>query len=284
MIIVELNGGLGNQLFQYASAKSLALHCRTTLKLDTRFFTAAGKSHDLVYFHIDDPNATEDEIISFEKRSIVRKLAERLKPNHTRIIYRETDYTFDDNFFKASCSVYLKGLRQSEKYFLAFASDIKKLLQVRQEYVKHLSSIKDEITNCNSVSIHIRRGDYLTKVALEVLGLQPLAYYENAIQQIAAQVTDPVCYIFSDDIDWAKENLKIGYPHHYASGYLSRNTIEDFYLMSQCKHDILANSTFSWWGAWLSTHAEKTVIAPARWFDDPESDYRDVIPAEWHRI
>lgn len=284
MIIVEINGGLGNQLFQYASAKSLALHCRTTLKLETRFFTAANKSHDLHYFHIDDQAAGEDEVLQFEKRNLLRKITDRLKPNHTRRIYRESDYTYDKNFFKASCHVYLKGLRQSEKYFLPYEQEIRKLLQIKPQYIQHLYGIKEEITSCNSVSIHIRRGDYLTKVALEVLGLQPLEYYETAIQQIAARVENPVFYIFSDDIDWAQKNLSTNYAHHYASGLLSRNTIEDFYLMTQCRHHILANSTFSWWAAWLNDYKEKVVIAPKKWFNEAKFDTTDLVPASWTRI
>jgi hypothetical protein len=284
MIIVELNGGLGNQLFQYASAKSLALHGGATLKLDTRYYTANNKSHDLHYFHIDDPVACEDEIASLEKRNFVRKIADKLRPNHKRRIYREKDYTYDENFFNASFPVHLKGLRQSEKYFLPFENEIRKLLVVKPQYIRPLEGIKNEIKLSNSVFIHIRRGDYLTPTALKVLGLQPIEYYENAIRLIEERVPNPVFYIFSDDIDWAKENLRFHHPHHYASGELSKNAIEDFYLMSQCRHGILANSTFSWWAAWLNEYPEKIVIAPRKWFNQAKFDTRDLIPPSWIRL
>lgn len=284
MIIVELNGGMGNQLFQYASAKSLALHCNTTLKLDINFFTAQGKSFDLIYFNIDDAIADAGEIAAFQQRSFARKFTDRLKPNHLRKVYREPYYHFDKNFFKASCQVHLKGLRQSEKYFLRFAAAIKNRLQVKEQYCAALKHLKDKISRANSVSIHIRRGDYLTKVALEVLGLQPIEYYEAAIQTIAGRVKDPVFYIFSDDIEWARENLRINYPHEFASGTLSKTPIEDFYLMTHCKHAILANSTFSWWTAWLNDYDEKIIIAPQKWFNQAKFDTSDLVPSGWLRL
>jgi len=290
MILVELNGGIGNQMFQYAAAKSLAIHHKTTLKLDISPGTDKSmpqelrpRPFDLHYFNLPDPVATVADIESFTSRSALEKITEKTKPNHKRKIYREPFFHYDKNFYNTEPDVYLKGLWQSEKYFLPFKNEIRKIFEFRSDTVETFHDLTNQLKNQNSVSIHIRRGDYLAKVSLEVLGLLPLEYYQDAIALINSYMTDPFFYFFSDDIDWAKENFDI--PNStYMSGNITKSHIEDLYLMSQCNHNIIGNSSFSWWGAWLNNNPEKNVIATKKWFNKGPKDTQDLLPEDWLKV
>jgi hypothetical protein len=283
MILVELTGGLGNQLFQYAAAKSLSLHHQAELKLDTQFFTQRGQAPALEQFHVTDKAATPQEIRSFH-RTPWQRMTDRLKPAFKRLVYREPFFHFDPDFFRAGNPVYLKGLRQSEKYFLPYEQAIRQTLTVKKDLVAHLSDQAERLQNENSVSVHIRRGDYLTKVALEVLGLTPVEYYQKAITRLGSELQNPVFYFFSDDIEWVKANLKLHPSSVFLSGNITKTAIEDLYLMSRCRHNIIANSSFSWWGAWLNNNPQKTVMAPGQWFNKGPKDTQDLIPAGWQIV
>jgi hypothetical protein len=178
----------------------------------------------------------------------------------------------------------LKGLRQSEKYFAEHKEAIRKTLTVKDEYIRHLNSYKNELRNCESVAIHIRRGDYLTEVALDVLGLKEKDYYLEAYSIIKKHIPNPVIYFFSDDVKFVEEELLPVIPGKILSRPEPDNFIEDFYLMSQCRHNIIANSSFSWWAAWLNDNPGKTVIAPKKWFNNGPKDTEDLIPENWIRI
>ena len=287
MILVELNGGLGNQMFQFAAAKSLSLFRNADLKLDS---TSAAEQnlpeglkkrpYDLHHFNITDPIANKKDIDLFSDRSLVNKIIEKSKPPYKRRIYREPFFHFDKNFFKAGPNVYLKGLWQSEKYFIPYQEEIRRSLELNDKHFDHLLNIANMIKNQNSVSIHIRRGDYLAKITLNVLGLIPIDHYLRAIELIKLKINNPVFYFFSDDINWVKENFS--FPDAvYVSDHISKNHIEDLYLMSQCRHNIIANSSFSWWGAWLNNNPGKIVIAPKNWFNKGPKDTYDLYPDNW---
>jgi len=290
MILVELNGGIGNQMFQYAAAKSLALHHKTTLKLDISPGTDKSmpqelkpRQFDLHYFDLPDPVVTAADLESFISKSALGKITEKTKPNHKRRIYREPFFHFDKNFYNTEPDVYLKGLWQSEKYFLPFKNKIRSIFEFKNQTVGSFHNLTNQLKNQNSVSLHIRRGDYLAKVSLEVLGLIPLEHYQNAIELINSKIPSPSFYFFSDDIQWAKENFQI--PNAtFVSGDISKDHIEDLYLMSQCRYNIIANSSFSWWGAWLNDNPQKIVIAPKKWFNKGPKDTQDLLPEEWINI
>ena len=290
MILVELNGGIGNQMFQYAAAKSLALHHKTTLKLDISPGTDKSmpqelkpRQFDLHYFNLPDPVVTAADLESFISKSALGKITEKTKPNHKRRIYREPFFHFDKNFYNTEPDVYLKGLWQSEKYFLPFKNKIRSIFEFKNQTVGSFHNLTNQLKNQNSVSLHIRRGDYLAKVSLEVLGLIPLEHYQNAIELINSKIPSPSFYFFSDDIQWAKENFQI--PNAtFVSGDISKDHIEDLYLMSQCRYNIIANSSFSWWGAWLNDNPQKIVIAPKKWFNKGPKDTQDLLPEEWINI
>lgn len=287
MILVELNGGLGNQMFQFAAAKSLSLYRNVDLKLDStsaaQYNLPEGlkkRPYDLHHFNITDPIANKKDIDFFLDRSLVNKIIEKSKPPYKRRIYREPFFHFDKNFFKAGPNVYLKGLWQSEKYFLPYHEEIRKAFHLNNTPFRHLLDIADKIKNENSVSIHIRRGDYLAKAAFKVLGLMPIDHYLRAINIIKSRIDNPHFYFFSDDINWVKENLPLP-DAVYISDNLTENHLEDLYLMSQCNHNITANSSFSWWGAWLNNNPGKIVIAPKNWFNKGPKDTYDLYPDNW---
>jgi hypothetical protein len=287
MILAEINGGTGNQLFQYAAAKSLALHHKVELKLNIdpendRLMPSGLAKRPFALHHFKLPDEIADKLIieGFIGISPFTKISDKLKPHYKRRIYREPFFHFDPDFFKAGSHVYLKGLRQSEKYFKPFENEIRAILKFGQIANPHLMAAADKIKSENSVSIHIRRNDYLAKISIEVLGLMPSEYYHRAIGTIKSKIPDASFYFFSDDISWVKENLHIP-DATFVSGDFSKTDFEDLYLMSCCRHNIIANSSFSWWGAWLNNNPDKIVIAPKKWFNKGPKDTQDLIPEGW---
>ena len=144
-------------------------------------------------------------------------------------------------------------------------------------------SMLDNILKTTSISLHIRRGDYLTPENAETHCLCSPSYYQNAIQYIVQRVENPHFFIFSDDITWVFDNFKMPYPYTIVNVNDSYTGYYDLELMRNCKHNIIANSTFSWWGAWLNENPNKIVIAPQRWFMNQEEEI-DIIPSSWVRL
>lgn len=175
------------------------------------------------------------------------------------------------------------GCPQSEKYFINIKENIKKLYRFPEIMDEKNKNIANKIKYSNSISLHIRRGDYLKEKGLG--NLAPLFYYKAAIKYILKEVKNPVFFIFSNDIKWCKENLKLDYPIYYINWNKGTKSFRDMQLMSLCKHNIIPNSTFSWWGAWLNDNPNKIVIAPERWFNlEVQQIDRDIIPKEWIKI
>lgn len=290
MIVVKLTGGFGNQLFQYAAGLSLSKHHNVDLKVDITTLNAPDsvtgtiRKADILNLQIPPTVATEGEINKFRLQSRHKKLAEKLFPFYKRQVYKDASNKFDKKFFSASANKYLIGNRQSEKYFKPYENHIKNNIILSDEIVFPIIKFSETLKEQNSVSIHIRRGDYLTPVAMEWLGLLPLSYYLNSIKTILDKLPNAVFYIFSDDIDWVKNNLIIENEHHFVSNKVSKNAMEDFFLMSCCRHNIIANSTFSWWAAWLNAYEEKTIIAPNRWYNMEKLNNMDLIPESWIKI
>ena len=280
MIIIKIKGGLGNQLFQYAVGRALALHHRLPLKLDlTIFKTYKLHRYLLDQFAIQADIATEDEIIKLKGRNNVLFSALRkagLVKRKSYLKEKRSSY-FDASVFKND-DVYLDGYWQNELYF----SDI------REELLRDLTSISsmsdlgvfymEGIKKSNSVSLHVRRGNYLNLKNFNVLDID---YYMKAVEYIRKNVEKPTFYIFSDDLEWCKNSL--GFLDNCIFVDSTKTEIDDLKLMSFCKHNIIANSSFSWWGAWLNQNCKKTVIAPKGWLlNDPGSS--NVILSDWVKM
>ncbi len=285
-------GGLGNQMFQYAAGRAIAIKNSTPLKLDITWFNNPEARHYLLdLFAIKAEIATEKEIASFrgEKNELLTKKIGRIVSNTLfNRTYTEKDFSYDKNLLLCGSNTYIKGYFQSHNYFSA----IEPLLKKEFSLVRPIASIHHEtvkkITDNNSVSLHIRRGDYANnKVTSAYHGNLGTQYYTLAADMIAKKtVAEPHFFIFSDDLDWVKKNLSLDYPTTFIEGGSEINCHEEMHLMSLCSHNIIANSTFSWWGAWLNNNADKVVIAPKNWFAQPENNNKtgDLVPESWIRI
>ena len=284
MIVSKIIGGLGNQLFQYAAGRSLSLHHQTELKLDiSEFDTYKLRNFDLNAFQFQYEVAEQDEIAKFSNRSFFKKVMDRIGPYSKRTFFREKYFHFHQDFLKYPSNSYLKGYWQSEKYFLPAKDIIKKDLTFKKEYIENVASFAKQIANKNTVSLHIRRGDYSNKVVYEMHGIIPVEYYLKAVDLIKDKTSEIKLLIFSDDIEWTKKHFN--FPNtEFVSGDISKTHFEDLYLMSVCKHNIIANSSFSWWGAWLNENPDKIVIAPKNWFNKGPKDTYDLYPEGWITI
>ena len=297
MVIAEINSGLGNQMFQYAAAKSLASHLNTPLLLDISWYHASEsaqtpRAFELnVYPEIQESIASPEminELIRPASVGIVNKIKHRL--NRMRAVHRqwafvEPHFHFYPSFFEARNSVYLSGYWQSEKYFLPIADQIRQTFTLNIPEADVNFNVLKRIQSVNAISIHVRRGDMIKNPDVaHVHGSCNLDYYQRAMKLIEKSVNEPVYFIFSDDTDWCKENLKSMHPLEFITGNEEDRAFWDIQLMRNCKHHITANSSFSWWGAWLNPSASKKVISPLRWFADDSKDTSDLIPADWMRI
>jgi len=181
-------------------------------------------------------------------------------------------------------NVFLRGYWQSEKYFIDIADILRQDLMLKSPSSRLNLELAKKIQSSLSVSLHVRRGDYAHDLAThQTHGLLPLDYYRAAINYILRLFSDASFFLFSDDIPWIKENLKIDAPHCYVDHNTPQTDFEDLRLMSLCKHQIIANSSFSWWGAWLCQNPEKVVVAPRQWYRI-EIDTRDLVPEDWIRL
>lgn len=284
MIISRLIGGLGNQMFQYAAGRRLAIIHNTDLKIDiSGFGNYKIHRYQLGQYNISAQIATTDEIKNFRGKSIL--FINRLTPSNARWI-KEKYFHFDPSILMLQDNVYLDGYWQSEKYFKDVENPIRHDLRVKSPPSENNASMLTDIQRQMSVALHIRRGDYVTnKITNLHHGTATLEYYQNAIKYLISHgIQKPCFYIFSDDPTWVKQNLKLDYPTVYVNHNDRDHGYEDMNLMSHCQHFIIANSTFSWWGAWLSNNPNKIVIAPKLWFADPMIDTNDLIPSEWRRL
>ena len=273
MVVTKLIGGLGNQMFQYAAGRSLALRQNSDFFIDRKSFDSY-KLHEYGLHNFD--------LVANDYKSKYFNLISKRNLE----AYVEKTFTFDRGVLELKDPVFLDGYWQSEKYFNDYSVQIRNDFIIKTKPNSYNQAIAENVKKSTSVSIHVRRGDYVSNPdANRFHGTCSLDYYKKSIEYICDVVKKPVeFFIFSDDTEWAKENLNIqGLKHHFVSNSASTN-YEDLRLMALCKHNIVANSTFSWWGAWLNSFEGKEVVAPSRWFADDTLSDRDLIPTSWVRI
>jgi hypothetical protein len=290
-VITRLNGGLGNQLFQYATGLALARKLGARLKIDiTEFETYHLRRFELGRLPIQASVATTADVAGViinpsRLQRNLNRIAIRLHLDNGKAAFKEIHYHYDPLFEQIRHPVYLNGYWQSEKYFQSVASQLRNELQFNdipdQANLDALQLIQSSI----SVSLHIRRGDYVSNAsATAVHGLCSLDYYNAAIRYFAERINSPTFFVFSDDLQWAKDHLKMPHPVHFVDANGPDRGIEDMWLMKSCQHHITANSSFSWWAAWLNQQPGKIVVAPRTWFRDPSFNCEDLIPALWHKL
>jgi hypothetical protein len=290
MIVVNLMGGLGNQMFQYAMGRRLALHHHTELFLDFRFLNSENPGHikreyELGVFKIQARGATEKELKKFSSsNAIVNRIKRHFPGLFPYKLISEESHAFNANILTAPDNAWLNGFWQTEKYF----TDIEKQIRSDFDFKSPLHGLNrtlaEKIIQNGSVSIHVRRGDYTSPDALAFHGICSPDYYYQAIETLSKKAAINELFLFSDDTEWVKQNMQFSLPVTYIDHNTGKKSFEDMRLMSLCNHNIIANSSFSWWGAWLNTHENKIVIAPKNWIADKKVDTRDVIPDNWLRL
>lgn len=293
--IVKLNGGLGNQMFQYAFAVALRQQWQDEILLDFSYFKEISRENSIIrpyelgVFNGEcKPACDEDlkQIIDKSSRTLLEKIAwdwfkiNKYKPE-TNILRQKSAYNFEKKFLTQP-AYYYDGYFQNEKYFKHCRDELLHCFSLKEPLTNKNAEVLEQIKGTNSVSIHIRRGDYVTLESANTLhGLCSLDYYKKAIEYIAKKVANPHFYVFSDDIKWVEDNLKIDYPYTVVD-FNQEKCHFDMELMKNCKHNIVANSSFSWWGAWLNENPEKIVVAPQKWLATNQKC--DIVPGGWVKI
>lgn len=284
MIIIRFEGGLGNQMFQYAAGRRLAHVLGVGLKLDLTWFgLQSSRCYDLGNFNIQEDFATpaDVEALVVRKRSFVDRVLFR-PPGSAPAHIREKHFHFDPDILALQDGVYLVGHWQSVKYFVDIEDFIREEFTVKSPQMGRDKKLAEQVGSCDSVSLHVRRTDYVSNpVANKILAPCTLDYYADCVERLTETVKEPHFFIFSDDPEWAFENLKLPYPTTLVDHNGLDKGYEDLRLMSQCRHHIIANSSFSWWGAWLNPNPAKVVIAPRKWFRQSTNDTKDLCPDGW---
>jgi hypothetical protein len=290
---VLIYGGLGNQMFQYAFCKALNLRGHESKILFTNFFYHRHHNgFDLCSafkLKLDFPSKLykalldNGQMLYNNKKSkyLLEEIITRYHKKKYKLYQEKEEFFFDENVFHQTSS-FMVGTWQSEKYF----ADIKEF--IKEDFIfippkdKKNKELSKEILDCNSVSIHVRRGDYLDpRWAASHQVINDKTYYSNAINYVNNKIKNPRFYIFSDDISWVVQNLSV--PNSVIISHnKGKNSYFDMYLMSLCKHNIISNSTFSWWGAWLNNNETKIVTIPYRWLNT--KDCKELYPANWIKI
>ena len=283
MKIVQIVGGLGNQMFQYAFAVNLKNATNEEVKIDISSFDRNmchnGYEIDTIFGQkLKKCSDKERKERSCEGSEFVQKLKKLKRKlfNIKNTEYVEQGFSYNSNLdYQKS---YFAGLWQSEKYFLEIKDEVKDFFTFSDPQDRTNIELLKKIKDSDSVSIHVRRGDYLNSPLHG--GICDVDYYKNAIEYIRTNIESPVVFIFSNDMQWSKENLHLS-DANYIDWNQGVNSFRDMQLMSECKHNVIANSTFSWWGAWLNKNSDKIVIAPSKWFNSEDLDTRDLIPDGW---
>ncbi len=287
--------GLGNQMFQYATARSLSMQRNSELYLDTSSYSNIAEGDTVRKFELDIYNI-KASIASNELLSSVLP-EETVRPRYTERLrelfgggrvwtYTEKHHGFNKNIQHTPKNVYISGWWQSPMYF----ESIRPILLEDFEPVASLNGANAEyIAKAqadNSISLHVRRGDYVSNSnAASHHGLAPIDYYTKAIEYFKNETASPTFFVFSDDLEWCKANLPLDERAVFVSGNEGDSAYEDIRIMKNCKHAVIANSSFSWWGAWLNDNPNKIVIAPKVWLQDEEANKKiDIIPEGWLRF
>lgn len=286
MIIINLKGGLGNQMFQYAFGRALAIKNNDDLKLDISSLNQAEKigniyrPFSLDLFNIHKDLATPSEIEAYKKPlSLLTKIKTRIQ----NTLWGDQSNLFKAEHLNQNGNLYLDGYFQSPLYFESIRVVLLNEFTLTSPLPKYGQEIIEQIKSSKSVSVHIRRGDYQSNpVVKKQFGLCSKDYYQTAINKIHIDLKDVKFFVFSDDISWVKANLNLPEDSVFVSSPELKDA-EELTLMSTCQHNIIANSSFSWWAAWLNQNPDKLVIAPTPWFDTINYDTH-LIPKSWIMI
>lgn len=288
-IIVKLMGGLGNQLFQYALGRCIALERGLDVRFDLGHFErttapATYRAPGLDAFNVMMRSADQASVVRARfggpLRHGLHRIHPRLAPERT---VREVSMRFDASILRAPDGSYLEGYWQSERYFTSVAPTLRHELVLRTPLQQSAEEVARLIRSGPAISVHVRRGDYVNQAAASAhFHTCTPGYYQEAMERMLVSSPDARFFVFSDDMAWSRAHIRSDRPVHFVE--LGAPPHIDMHLMSLCDHHVMANSSFSWWGAWLNPSPDKRVIAPLHWFKDPAIDTADLIPVGWERI
>ncbi|MEM6770267.1 MAG: alpha-1,2-fucosyltransferase [Bacteroidota bacterium] len=289
---MRLKGGMGNQMFQYAAGLALASQANTGLTLDLSNLLYRNKGKDFVYrkydldvFQVDPPFLTRPEVLAplMDLRikplsKIVRRLSTRGLP-----VVREQHFHYDPRLLPTSRpGVIYDGWFQCPEYFSEVEQEVRAAFRFRHEVIPASQALLARIKQTNAICLNVRRTDFLK---VDTLNATDLDYFLRGAAYLAERVDNPHFFVFSDDVAWCRESIKLPHPtefvDHAHKGFKFGNYLQ---LMTNCKHFLIPNSSFAWWATWLNTNPEKLVVAPNRWFTDPTIDTRDLVPKTWVRL
>ena len=281
-IISRLFGGAGNQLFQYAAGRALADELGCELVLDSRYVAGSADRGDC-FTHFANARFSRDADLPPSKSDGALRYALWRKLGRDPKFHRESGLGFDPGFFDLPANTYLHGYWQSEKYFEQIARQLRDDLCFTTELNPANADMATRIASADTpVSFHVRRGDYVSSGSYAACSP---AYYRAAADLLTQKLgRDLTCFVISNDPAWARENLDLGQESIFVDLNDETTGHFDLHLMSLCAHNVIANSTFSWWGAWLNGYPDKQVVAPKDWFATDTLDNPDICPENWLRI
>lgn len=282
MIITRLFGGAGNQLFQYAAGRALADHLGCDLGIDARY-VAGSRDRGDCFAHFSDARFTRNAALPPAKSDGWLRYGLWRALGRSPRFHREGGLGFDPAFFDLPPGTYLHGYWQSEKYFAPIADRLRRDLSFTTTLDAPNAGMAAQIAEAGTpVALHVRRGDYIAAGAYAACTPD---YYRAAARAVADRLgRDPTCFVFSNDPAWARAHLDLGFPtvvvdlNDEATGHF------DLHLQSLCAHNVIANSTFSWWAAWLNSNPGKIVVAPKDWFAGDRLNNPDICPDSWIRL
>ncbi|MEX0346017.1 MAG: family 6 glucosyltransferase [Rhizobiaceae bacterium] len=284
-IVIELLGRLGNQMFQYATARAAALRCRAEVVLDTRILARSNWAYDLGRFNIKARIGDKKDLCPPKERPLKRLAWRTLAKAQGRFI-REKHNQFESKVLEAKPGTELRGYWQNERYFADVEAQLREDFTFVDPPSPSNAAMMEKIASTQSVAVHLRRGDYLADVRTQgVYARCGQEYYDRAAQMIVSQLDEePVFFVFSDDPDWARENLRLPGELVVVDINGPETAYEDMRLMASCRHNIISNSTFSWWGAWLNPSPDKIVIGPKTWYLHESLSNEYITPEGWQVV
>ncbi len=294
MIIVRLVGGLGNQLFQYATGFALAQKNRDELKLDLSSFEFQRgnrdtiRTPDILQFSLSAPVASQQEVEALKNPlGVISRSARFLRQRIFKRYYSD----WHPEILLLKGDVYVDGYFQCEHYFSEWLNPLLREFCLRPSPAAEVETLGRRIDLLrNTVSLHVRRGDYVSDARISALhNICTVDYFQRALSEIRGRLGECNLVVFSDDVDWVRENLALQENALYVSGAQTSagktlSAAQELVLMSRCRHHIISNSTFSWWGAYLNRHTDKIVVAPSLWNRSKIDSHKNILPQSWVRL
>jgi hypothetical protein len=287
-VIVQLAGGMGNQMFQYSLGRAISLRHKVPLKVDLSTLLDRTPRPGFVFrdyaldvFDIKAQTAVRREVPILHRRYLWGRgalLIDQVRREFLANPGKERRGGFEPAILQAGPSVYLAGYWQCPKYFTQIESVIRADFTLRSSLPKSLAEMRNAIALTNSVCVNVRRTDFVNN---PVHGILDVEYYRRALKLLENNIQSPHVFVFADDLAWCQDNLQFGMPTTFVGNEFAGSKFEyKFELMRACKHFVIPNSTYAWWAAWLSDNPSKRVVAPEQWL--PES-ISDIVPEEWLR-